>query len=154
MKHRWAARLFVLALAALMADDLRAQETAPAPSPRSPQVELGQNQPNPFRLDTEIPFTVGGAPQCEERGRLYRVSLRIYNLLSQLVAVPVLRAKSGGADEGKPLENLFVSCDRFVAYWDGKVQDSADEAPRGIYLYQLEVDGRRYGARRMMLVGR
>ncbi len=153
MKLRWAARVLVLALAALMADDLGAQ-SAPPTAGQTAQVALGQNYPNPFDLETRIPFTIGGPPQCEEPGRLYRVTMRIYNLLSQLVAVPVLREGSGSAASGQPLENVMLSCDRFVAYWDGKVQNTTQDAPRGIYLYQLEVDGKRHGARRMMLVRR
>ena len=153
MQLRWAARTLVLALAALVAGDLQAQ-AAPSQPAEDAQIELGQNYPNPFNLDTRIPFSIGKPPQCEEPGRLYRVTLRIYNLLSQLVAVPVLQEGSGSAASGQPLENVMLTCDRFVAYWDGKVQSTAQDAPRGIYLYQLEVDGRRHGARRMMLVRR
>ena len=153
MQLRWAARILVLALAALMVGDLRAQVVPSQPAPDA-QVELGQNYPNPFNLDTRIPFSIGKPPQCEDPGRLYRVTMRIYNLLSQLVAVPVLHEGSGSAASGQPLENVMLTCDRFVAYWDGKLQHSTQDAPRGIYLYQLEVDGKRHGARRMMLVRR
>jgi hypothetical protein len=139
MKLRWAARALVLALAVLVTNDLAAQ--APPSSPADAKFELGQNYPNPFNLDTRIPFTVGAPPQCEEHGRLYKVTLRVYNLLSQLVAVPLLQEGSGSAGTGQPLENVLLSCDRYVAYWDGKSQN-AEPVSRGIYLYMLEVDGK------------
>jgi len=140
MKLRWAALSSVLALAVLVTDDVAAQS---APSPQTDaKVELGQNYPNPFNLDTRIPFTLGAPPQCEEHGRLYKVTLRVYNLLSQLVAIPLLQEGSGSTGTGQPLENVLLPCDRYVAYWDGKAQNSSEPAARGIYLYMLEVDGK------------
>ena len=139
MKPRWAALVVVLALAVLVSDDLAAQE---APSPQTDaKFDLGQNYPNPFNLDTRIPFTVGTPPTCEEHGRLYKVTVRIYNLLKQVVAVPLLQEGSGSGGAGQPLEGVLLSCDRYVAYWDGKAQSTAEPVPRGIYLYVLEVDG-------------
>ncbi len=149
MKLRWAALGLVLALAAVVPDDLVGQAPPPPPGSQS-QVEFGPNYPNPFNLDTRIPFSLGAPPQCQEQGRLYRVTMRIYNLLSQLVAVPVLQGGSGGSG-GQPLENVLLPCDRYTAYWDGKVQSSSQEAGRGIYLYSLEVDGKSYGVKRMFL---
>ena len=140
MKLRWAALSLVLALAALMPDDLAAQTSPPPGTTQDAKVKLGRNYPNPFDLDTRIPFEVGAPPQCEDHSRLYRVTLRIYNLLSQLVAVPVLQGGSGSTPSGQPLENVLLPCDRYVAYWDGKAQNSTQEL-RGIYFYILEVDG-------------
>ena len=140
MKLRWAALSLVLALAALVTDALPAQ--TPVGPPSEAKVELGQNYPNPFRPDTRIPFSLGAPPQCEEHGRLYKVSMRVYNLLSQLVAIPLLQEGSGSVGTGQPLENVLLPCDRYVAYWDGKAQNSAEPAARGIYLYMLEVDGK------------
>lgn len=150
MKLRWAALAGVLALGAFMPATLTAQSPSqPSPGASAP-VELGQNYPNPFDLDTRIPFTVGGPPQCQEQGRLYRVTLRIYNILSQLVAIPVLQGGSGPTASGQPLENVLLPCDRYVAYWDGKAQSSTAELARGIYIYRLEVDGKPY-VKRMFL---
>ena len=140
MKLRWAALSMVLALAALVTDDLAAQATPPPQA--EAQFELGSNYPNPFNLDTRIPFTVGVPPQCEEHGRLYKVTLRVYNLLSQLVAIPLLQEGSGSVGTGQPLENVLLPCDRYVAYWDGKTRDTAQPVARGVYLYMLEVDGK------------
>ena len=148
MKLRRAALSLVLALAALVTDDLAAQ-TPPSP-PSEAKVELGQNYPNPFQLDTRIPFSLGAPPQCEEHGRLYKVTMRVYNLLSQLVAIPLLQEGSGSVGTGQPLENVLLPCDRYVAYWDGKAQSSTAELARGIYIYRLEVDGKPY-VKRMFL---
>ena len=151
MKPRWAALGLVLALGVFMPDRLDAQSAPPTAPEQQGQVEFGPNYPNPFNLDTRIPFALGAPPQCQEQGRLYRVTMRIYNLLSQLVAVPVLEGGAGGGSGGQPLENVQLPCDRYTAYWDGKVQSTSQDAGRGIYLYSLEVDGKSYGVKRMFL---
>jgi hypothetical protein len=78
MKLRWAALGVVLALSALMPHAASGQ-----PARRRPKVTLGQNYPNPFNPETRIPFGVDA--ECSEPGRQYRVTLRIFNLLSQEV---------------------------------------------------------------------
>jgi hypothetical protein len=103
---------------------------------------LGQNYPNPFNPETRIPFTIGDAPTCSESGRQYKVTLRVYNLLSQLVAVPVLQGGTGGVAGGQPLESVLLTCGQYTAYWDGKYLNSTREVASGIYMYKLEVDGR------------
>ena len=146
MNRRWAAPLLVLALGLGVPGLLSAQ--APPPTrPEDAKAELGQNYPNPFKIDTKIPFTIGGAPQCEDHRRLYRVSMRVYNILSQLVAVPVLRAGSGGVGSGEPLENVLLTCDRYEGYWNGLDKNTSREVSSGIYLVRLEVDGRPYTMR-------
>ena len=146
MNRRWAAPLLVLALGLGVPGLLSAQ--APPPTrPEEAKAELGQNYPNPFKIDTKIPFNVGGAPQCEDHSRLYRVSMRVYNILSQLVAVPVLRGGSGGVGSGEPLENVMLTCDRYEAYWNGLDRNTSREVSSGIYLVRLEVDGRPYTMR-------
>jgi hypothetical protein len=137
MSRRWAALCLVLALGAIMPKAAAAQQPA-----RRSGVTLGQNYPNPFNPETFIPFGVGGAPDCStEQGRLYRVSVRIFNVLTQPVATPVLRGGSDGVAGGQPLENVSLPCGSFVAYWDGKGRDGR-EAASGVYLYRIEVDGR------------
>jgi hypothetical protein len=149
MKHRWAApAALVLALSAFVPHTLAAQGGARQGTPPPPRREtpsglgLGQNYPNPFNPETRIPFTVGDAPTCSEPSRIYRVSLRIYNLLAQLVAVPVLQGGTGGVAGGQPLENVALTCRQYTAYWNGKYLNSDREVASGIYLYRLEVDGR------------
>jgi hypothetical protein len=101
-------------------------------------VSLGRNYPNPFNPETWIPFDI---PQDRfADGHRPVVSLRIYNVLAQLVAIPVLQGS------GQPLEKLALDWNgtgNFVAYWDGKYIGSEREAASGVYVYQLEVDGER-----------
>ena len=100
------------------------------------QVQLGRNYPNPFNPETTIPFTLdeslwsGGAQPV--------VSLRIYNILAQLVAVPILQG-SGERLDGVPL--AWNGTGQYTAYWDGKVRDTDREAASGVYVYQLVVNG-------------
>ncbi|MGH7607700.1 MAG: hypothetical protein ACREME_10190 [Gemmatimonadales bacterium] len=110
---------------------------AQSPAP----VELKQNYPNPFNPATTIPFTLSGDLFAD--GHRPKVSLKIYNVLAQLVAVPILQGT------GEALDNLELECVTaggctFNAYWDGKVLNTDREAASGIYIYQLIVDGRRF----------
>ena len=105
-----------------------------------PAVELKQNYPNPFNPATTIPFTLGG--DLFANGHEPRVSLKIYNVLAQLVAVPILQGT------GDPLDGRALTCSNpsgcsFTAYWDGNVA-TGQQAASGIYIYQLIVDGRRF----------
>lgn len=158
MRYRWAALVVVLALSGSVPRVARAQRVDAYA--RNPGVVLGQNYPNPFSPDTRIPFTVGDAAGCREPGKLYKVTLRIYNLLSQPVAVPVLQDGGGGVATGQPLENKLLPCSQFTAYWDGqyqalrdgKFQSTGRPVAEGIYLYRLEVDG--YVVVRKMVVKR
>jgi hypothetical protein len=134
MRCAWA----VLGLGLLSAGvgSVRGQVTT-APSP----VDLKQNYPNPFNPATTIPFALGG--DLFANGHRPKVSLKIYNVLAQLVAVPILQGT------GEQLENLELTCSSptgctFSAYWDGKVLRTDREAASGVYIYQLVVDGRKY----------
>lgn len=144
MKLRWAALTVVLALSALMPRSSDAQAAQP-PARRSGS--LGQNYPNPFNPETSFPFAVGD-PACTDPTRQYRVSIRIYNLLAQVVAVPVLR---GSSASGERVENLTLGCGEYTAYWDGKYLNSSREAASGVYLYRLDVDGRVEGVRKLLV---
>ena len=109
-------------------------------------VSLKQNYPNPFNPATTIPFTLSA--ELFANGHRPKVSLKIYNVLAQPVAVPILQGT------GKPLDNVELSCANsascdFSAYWDGNVQDgrgnsTSQQAASGIYIYQLVVDGQRF----------
>lgn len=139
----WLLALFVLATPSV----LRAQQ--PQPGQRS-QVELGQNYPNPFNPATTIPFRL--SEELWRDGRRPVVSLRIYNVLAQLVAVPSLQAS------GQPLENVELDCRdlrdgvcEFSAYWDGHYINTTREAASGVYVYQLTVNGQR-ASKRMIIM--
>lgn len=131
MQHRCAAFALVLAIGAIAARSASGQDSAPRGRKLG---SLGQNYPNPFRPETFIPFSID---DCGTPVRQRVVSLRIYNVLAQLVATPVLQ----GAD--KPLSGLRLSCGDYVGYWDGTVLRTHRPAPAGVYLYELVVDGQK-----------
>jgi hypothetical protein len=155
MKVRWAALLAVLALGVFVPGMAAQgtpgnQGTPPPPQlPRSPSFELGQNSPNPFNQATVIPFTLGDPPTCTEAAREYRVTLRIYNVLAQLVAIPILQ--TGGAANGQPLVGVMLKCGNYAAFWSGHYLNTSQFVPAGVYLYRIEVDGRAV-ARKMVVV--
>ena len=144
MKLGWAALATVLVLSALVPRAAAAQQSSSTPPPRERNAGfgLGQNFPNPFNPETRIPFTIGDPPTCADPARTHRVTLRIYNLLAQLVAVPVLQGGAGDVAGGQPLENVALTCKQYTAYWNGKYLNTDREVASGIYLYRLEVDGR------------
>lgn len=132
-RYAWA----VLGLGLLAAGAREGRGQASAPSP----VELKQNYPNPFNPATTLPFTLSG--DVFANGHRPKVSLKIYNVLAQLVAVPILQGT------GETLDDLELTCGNaagcsFSAYWDGKVRDTGREAASGVYIYQLIVDGKRF----------
>jgi hypothetical protein len=105
-------------------------------------VQLGRNYPNPFNPETTIPFELD--PSLWAGGQQPVVSLRIYNVLAQLVAVPILQGS------GEPLENVHLvwnGTGQYAAYWDGRVRGTGREAASGVYVYQLVVNGRAFTER-------
>jgi hypothetical protein len=139
MMHRWAARFFVLALCALVPGQLFAQGQQSSKDPRTGS-SLEQNYPNPFNPETRIPFRIGGYPNCVSQGRQYRVSLRIFNVLAQQVAIPILQGGAPGVAGGQLLESLLLPCGEYTGYWDGKLRNGR-EAASGIYGIRLEIEG-------------
>jgi hypothetical protein len=145
MKHLCRALFVVLALSAFMPGRSAAQGTSPSTGGgQGAGFKLKQNYPNPVTADTRIPFVVGDEQGCVDSGRQHRVSLRIYNLLAQLVAVPVLQGGVGNAGGGEPLDNVLLTCstEDYTAYWNGKSSQTGEDVSSGIYLYRLEVDGK------------
>ena len=100
---------------------VEAVSTAPAP-----RFELGRSTPNPFNPSTTIAFAV------DHPGR---VSLRIYNAQGVLVRTLVDGALESGT---------------YRSRWDG-TSDHGSRLASGVYLYRLEMDGRRL-ARKMTLL--
>ena len=138
MKHlAWA--VGVLGLFLVLSAPAHAQD-------RGRAVELEQNSPNPFNPETTIPFTL--SEELWESDNPV-VSLRIYNVLAQLVAVPVLQRT------GEKLQNIGLDWNgtgRYEAYWDGKVLDTGREAASGVYVYQIIVNGRAEGSKKMTVI--
>jgi hypothetical protein len=147
MFHRWAALALVLALCAFTPKHAAGQQKEPRGRKSG---ALGQNTPNPFGAETTIPFSVG-EESCSDSSRVHVVSIRIYNILSQLVGVPKLvpappMADSTGTAEARPerpVRNLRLVCGSYEAHWDGKDRESGREVAPGIYVYELNVDGDR-----------
>jgi hypothetical protein len=102
--------------------------------PRTPVTfDLGENTPNPFNSGTTIEFTVGveqvlNAP----RGRM---RLAIYNLAGQRVRTLVDEAAAVGT---------------FRTSWDG-TGDGGRRLGSGVYVYRLDVGGRRDTGRMTLL---
>ncbi|MEP6732431.1 MAG: hypothetical protein ABJE10_17430 [bacterium] len=135
MYHRWAALALVLALCAVPTKQAAGQEAVTQPRGRKLGV-LGQNYPNPFNPETRIPFAIA----YEGCSGTHVVSVRVYNVLAQVVAIPRLEGEIG---LNRPLANLSLPCGSYVAFWDGKIIKSGKEAASGVYLYELVVDGQR-----------
>jgi len=111
--------------------------TSAQDSTSAQQVQLHRNYPNPFNPETTIPFSLDLS--FWHGGRQPVVSLRIYNILAQLVAIPILQGV------GEPLVNVRLEWNGtgdYAAYWDGRVIGTDREAASGVYVYQLVVDGR------------
>ena len=144
MKHRWAALPVVLAFCALLAGRVNGQGASQPPTGAQRIAgSLDQNLPNPFNPETWIPFHIGmegNPPVCADANRQYRVSIRIYDAIPKLVAIPVIL---GGVDRGgQPLVNMALKCGDYTAHWDGTRLNSTAKVPSGAYLYVLEVDGK------------
>jgi hypothetical protein len=119
--------------------------TAPgaAQENRPPLVELKENSPNPFFPTTAMPFDID--QEVCANGHQPVVTMHIYNVLVQVVAIPTLQ---GSASER--LENVRLRCGSHVAYWDSRNQEGRD-VPDGVYYYQLLVDGERVSTRKMIV---
>lgn len=143
MRQLCRALFLVLVIGAFMPSLSAAQGIqTPNPGGQGAGLQLNQNYPNPVTQDTRIPFVIGDAQGCADAGRLHRVTLKVYNLLAQQVAVPVLQGGVGNAAGGEPVENQLLTCGSFVAYWDGKYSQTGEDVASGIYLFRLEVDGK------------
>ena len=108
---------------------------------------LGQNFPNPLNPITRIPFGFSDGALVNGQAR---VTIRIYNVLQQLVAIPVAEnyPEGGGSP---PLENLvFHEAGDFVAFWDGKDR-SGQQVASGLYYYQLLINGRSMWIKKMLV---
>ena len=102
-------------------------------------VQLRRNYPNPFNPETTIPFSLSAS--LWDDGTPPVVTVRIYTILAQLVAVPILQ------QSGEELENVALTWNgtgEYSAYWDGTVRNTGREAASGVYIYQLIVDGKVY----------
>src|SRR6476660_1289103 len=94
VRFKWAG--WWLGLMARAGSPVAAQVFVPAP-----KVELEDPYPNPLGAATTISFKI--SPELCVRGHQPVVSLRIFNSLVQVVAIPVLEATPGqSANPGQP----------------------------------------------------
>ena len=130
--------LSVLLLLLCSAQTVSAQDVGGFPqSGQANGIELGANYPNPFNPETTIPFNLGEDLFVD--GRPVVVTIRIFNILTQLVAHPTALRHPAG--EGVPVDQLeYARPGRHEAFWDGTDQMGRQVAS-GIYLMQLQVSG-------------
>ncbi|MFI5234866.1 MAG: hypothetical protein ACHQXA_04080 [Gemmatimonadales bacterium] len=138
--HRMMTMAVLFGLATAAGPPLLAQTRPP------PVAELRENSPNPFFPATLIPFTIDSA-ECAN-GHQPLVSLKVYNVLIQVVAIPVLQSSNG-----EVLDNIRLPCGAHVALWDGRMVGGRTEPTPGIYYSQLTVNGARF-TRKMIVTPR
>jgi hypothetical protein len=133
----------------------RAQTEQPGTPPSASKHQEGAllaNYPNPFSPATRIPFSVGNPPVCSDPGRMYRVSLKVYNLLAQPVAIPVIiDGTVASAPIGQQVQALELPCGQYTAFWDGTGMATNRAVASGLYLYRLEINGKPVAARKMLI---
>jgi hypothetical protein len=115
---------------------LAAATVGRAQAPPAVRVELGEGIPDSSTGAITIPFTI--LPEVCSRGHVPAVSLKIFNVLVQLVAVPALQGEAPGSLAGTRLK-----CGAYRVRWDGRQLDGRP-ATTGVYYYQLTVDGERF----------
>lgn len=103
--------------------------------------------PNPFAGETRISFRLGdGLFEGEQE---VRVTLRVFNILHQLVAVPVALDEEGR--HGEPIEGMvFEHPGLYRAHWEGTDLEGR-AVTAGPYFVELSV-GARSQVRKVMLV--
>jgi hypothetical protein len=132
--------LILMLLAGSLSPPADAQEQQLRSSPpleRSRTFQLEPNYPNPVSSETFIPFSLDSA-LFQSRDSVV-VSIRIVNLLSQVMAIPVVM--TGSRPTQVPIINLaFSEPGRKVAYWDGR-NLAGQPLPSGVYYCQMQVRG-------------
>lgn len=127
--------LFLLA-GSLSPPDGHAQSAAALPETGDSRgFALEQNYPNPVNPETWIPFQL--EPFLFGQNQEVLVTIRIYNILSQPVAIPEALEHPRG--DGTRLINLpYSSPGRYIAYWDGS-DIGGRPVPSGVYYVQLVI---------------
>ncbi len=124
-----------LLLGGLSPPGVRAQGEASPTVSQSRGFRLEQNYPNPANPETYIPFYLEERLLAE--GDAGVVSMRIVNMLGQLVAVPRAVGHPRGSDV--PVLNLrYTEPGRKVAFWDGRDLNGRRVAS-GVYFCVLQV---------------
>jgi hypothetical protein len=132
----------VLIILILLAGSLSppSAEAQGSPVPRQTTEEvrgfvLEQNYPPTVNPETWIPFSL--EPRLFDGGRQVTATIRIYNILSQVVAIPEAVDHPDGRGL-RVIELAYEEPGRKLAYWDGR--DSAGRpVPSGVYYLQMVV---------------
>ena len=132
----------ILLILVLLAGSLSPPLSAQAPRSRATgQSELGFSlekvSPSPVASETYIPFTL--EPILFEQSDSAVVSLRIYNILNQVVALPARSDTRAGRTQ-ELVRVAYYEPGRIVAYWDGR-DIRGQRLPAGVYYLRLEVNG-------------
>ncbi|MEO5510839.1 MAG: hypothetical protein ABIV28_00265 [Longimicrobiales bacterium] len=136
MKHAYGVGIVLLLALGCMSKPVAAQS---GQTDGRPRIQLGKNYPNPFNPETRIPFTLGDG--LFQGGKSVVVTIRIYNQLHQLVAIPqALNHPSGNGARLNRLE--YAAPGDYVAYWDG-YDALGKKVASGLYFARLEVNGER-----------
>jgi hypothetical protein len=131
---------------ALVPASLHAQQAGSSVQGRGFRLE--QNYPNPFNPETRIPFEL--LPEMFESGKPVVVTIKIFNVLQQLVAIPI--ALDHPAGSGQAVNGLaYPGPGVYKAYWDGNDRNGRKVAS-GIYYMQMIVNGE--STVRKMIVGK
>ena len=110
--------------------------------------QIGLNYPNPFNPETTMPFVLG--EELFVDGQPAVVTIRIFNVLAQLVAYPTALSHPQG--EGVVVDRLeYAQPGRYEAFWDGHDQMGRQVAS-GIYIMQMSVNGLRPRSRRIVVM--
>jgi len=122
-------RCFAWALLVLGLLELAPVSVSAQAGPSGDKAALGSTNTNgfmPFRLQLDL-FGGGQRPV---------VSMKIFNVLAQVVAVPIVQGSGERLDKA-PL--AWNGTGDYTAYWDGKNQGTGREAASGVYVYQMVV---------------
>jgi hypothetical protein len=130
--------VLILAVSILVPYSLHPQDPRGPPTNNNGRgFRLEQNYPNPVNPETWIPFVLEESLFVEADSGV--VTIRIFNILRQTVAVPTAVDHPRGR-ELRVDDLSYHQPGRKVAYWDGR--DTAGRlVPSGVYYYQLVVNG-------------
>ncbi len=139
MRRTWCVPVILLLGLGILPASLSAQQTGGSSSGDrgAPVSRLGRNYPNPMNPTTTLEFEILDR-DVGVNGEA-RVTLRIYNVLQQLVAIP--KALGGPAGDQTPVDNLLYPKGVYKAYWDGRDR-TGNQVASGLYYIQLLVNGK------------
>jgi hypothetical protein len=140
MRRRFLNGVIFLTILVLTPTALMAQDPESDASTRNESgFELQQNYPNPFNPTTRIPFRL--SPDLFEEGQPVVVTMRIFNVLQQLVAYPTALAHPDG--NGVQINGLeYYTAGQKEAFWDG-LDLNGRQVASGMYYLQMIVNGQR-----------